>query len=143
MNLQKMNKELLEEVNYLKNQNILLYHKNMTFNKLNKRVINWASEKGILKNATPLTQIEKTEEEVAETKLAIFADFQGLEEYHNSKELKDTKEEIKDGIGDTLVTLLIQCKMQNLNPLDCLETALNVIEKRTGKMLDGKFVKDE
>lgn len=31
--------------------------------------------------------------------------------------------------------------MQNLNPLDCLETDLEVIEKRTGKMKDGQFVK--
>ena len=116
----------------------------MKFEELNKRVIKWADKKGILKNATPLAQIEKTEEEVAETKLAIFADFQGLELYYNSKDIYvDVKEEIKDGIGDTLVTLLIQCKMQNLNPLECLETALNVIEKRKGKMLDGKFVKDE
>lgn len=32
--------------------------------------------------------------------------------------------------------------MQYLNPLDCLETALSVIEKRNGKMINGKFVKD-
>ena len=53
-----------------------------------------------------------------------------------------TDEEILDGLGDTLVTILIQCKMQNLNPLDCLETALNVIEKRTGTMVNGQFVKN-
>ena len=52
------------------------------------------------------------------------------------------KDEIKDGFGGILVTILIGCKMQGLNPLDCLETALNVIEKRTGKMINGQFVKD-
>ncbi len=143
MNLQKMNKELLEEVNYLKNQNILLYHKNMTFNKLNKRVINWASEKGILKKATPLTQIEKTIEEVEETKLALIMKNQKQPQYQVNGKWTTPDEEIKDGIGDTLVTLLIQCKMQNLNPLDCLESALNIIENRTGKMINGQFVKDE
>jgi hypothetical protein len=116
----------------------------MKFEELNKRVIKWADKKGILKNATPLTQIEKTIEEVEETQLAIMHQEIGAESFINLKgDVKFVKEEIKDGIGDTLVTLLIQCKMQNLNPLDCLETALNVIEKRTGKMLDGKFVKDE
>lgn len=114
------------------------------FKELNERVINWADNKGILRNATPLAQIEKTEEEVAETKLAIFASQQEWFYFYNSKgEQKNAKHEIKDGIGDTLVTLLIQCEMQNLNPLDCLETALNVIEKRTGKMINGKFVKDK
>jgi len=33
--------------------------------------------------------------------------------------------------------------MQNLDPLDCLESALNVIEKRTGEMINGQFVKDK
>ena len=82
------------------------------FKELNERVITWASDKGILKKATPLTQHSKTQEEV------------------------------NDAIGDTLVTLLIQCRLQNLNPLDCLESALNIIEKRKGIMINGVFVKN-
>ena len=114
------------------------------FNQLNKRVINWASEKGILKKATPLTQIEKTIEEVNETKEALINQYKNIDTYINTKgKICKTQYEIKDGIGDTLVTLLIQCKMQNLNPLDCLESALNIIENRTGKMINGQFVKDE
>ncbi len=114
------------------------------FKELNERVINWADQKGILLKATPFDQIKKTIEEVDETKEALFAQKNNMFSYLNSKgKLCNTSEEIKDGIGDTLVTLLIQCKMQNLNPLDCLESALNIIEKRTGKMIDGQFVKDE
>ena len=30
-----------------------------------------------------------------------------------------------------------------LNLIECLESAYNVISKRTGKMVDGTFVKDE
>jgi hypothetical protein len=54
----------------------------------------------------------------------------------------ETDHEIKDGIGDVLVTLLIQCKMQGLDPLDCLEMAVKVIENRKGKMINGTFVKN-
>ena len=114
------------------------------FRELNKRVINWADQKGILEKSTPYDQIEKTIEEVEETELAIYWQRANHKEYLNSKGKRcNTSEEIKDGIGDTLVTLLIQCKMQNLDPLDCLESALNIIEKRKGKMINGQFVKDE
>ena len=33
--------------------------------------------------------------------------------------------------------------MQGLKLVDCLESAYNVISKRTGKMVDGQFVKDD
>lgn len=114
------------------------------FRELNKRVINWADKKGILKNATPYDQIKKTIEEVDETREAIVYQKLNEQTYFNSKgKLCNTSEEIKDGFGDILVTVLIGCKMQNLDPLDCLETSLNIIEKRTGKMVNGQFVKDE
>jgi hypothetical protein len=32
--------------------------------------------------------------------------------------------------------------MQKVNLVDCLESAYNVISKRTGKMVNGQFVKD-
>ena len=112
------------------------------FKELNKRVINWALEKGIFDKATSLDQIEKTIEEVLETKDALFADHQCYDTYNKNGKFYNTKDEIKDGFGDILVTVLIGCAMQDLNPLDCLETALNVIEKRNGKMINGKFVKD-
>jgi hypothetical protein len=116
----------------------------MDFKELNERVINWADQKGILEKATPYDQIQKTREEVFETELAIIYQKSDTQSYYNTKgKLCNTSEEIKDGLGDTLVTLLIQCKMQNLNPLYCLESALNIIEKRTGKMINGQFVKDE
>jgi len=114
------------------------------FNSLNHRVIKWASSKGILDNATPLTQMGKTIEEVEETRDALLAQSNGMNRYVNSKEeLKDTEEEILDGFGDILVTILIGCKLQNIDPLDALQEALDIIEARTGKMVNGKFVKDK
>jgi hypothetical protein len=40
------------------------------------------------------------------------------------------------------VTLIIQAKMQGLDLNECLGSAYNVISKRTGKMVNGTFVKD-
>lgn len=87
----------------------------------------WAEEKGILSKAWPLTQAIKTQEEVNELCYAI---------------LNNNRDEIKDAIGDIMVTLIIQCKMQGMDLQDCLESAYNVIKNRTGKMVGGVFVKD-
>lgn len=88
----------------------------------------WAANKGILEKATPMAQALKTLEECTELCTAIN---------------KNDRPEIIDAIGDIVVTLIIQCKMQGLSLEECLESAYNVISKRTGKMVDGQFVKDE
>ena len=87
----------------------------------------WAKEKGILEKATTMKQAEKTHEEVLELMSAIDDD--------------DT-DEIKDAIGDIMVTLIIQAKMQGMTIEECLNSAYDVISKRTGKMVDGQFKKD-
>jgi NTP pyrophosphatase (non-canonical NTP hydrolase) len=115
----------------------------MTYQELEPKVEQWAEDKGILAKATPLAQSKKTLEEVNELIEALEAQEQGLTVYTNSKgEIKNTAEEVADGIGDTIVTLIIQCKMQNLKFEDCLELAYNVIKNRTGKMQNGTFVKN-
>ena len=114
------------------------------FTELNKRVINWADDKGILDKATPLSQMSKTIEEVEETRDALFAQQNGVEFYLNGNSIKKkTEEEIMDGFGDILVTVLIGCKLQNIDPLKALDLAVGIIEGRSGKMIDGKFVKDK
>lgn len=114
------------------------------FEKLNESVIQWANDKGILDKATPLAQIRKTIEEVEETEEALIAQSDNIVMYENAKGKRvNTEEEILDGFGDILVTVLIGCKMQNIDPLDALESAYNVIAKRTGKMVGGVFVKSE
>jgi NTP pyrophosphatase (non-canonical NTP hydrolase) len=55
---------------------------------------------------------------------------------------EDNREEIKDAIGDIVVTLIIQAKMQGMTIEECLNAAYDVISKRTGKMINGQFVKD-
>lgn len=88
----------------------------------------WAEEKGILAKATPMKQAMKTQEELTELCNAI---------------LDNDRDEIKDAIGDIVVTLIIQAKMQGMTVEECLNAAYDVISKRTGKMVNGQFVKDK
>lgn len=99
----------------------------MDYNQLEALVVAWADQKGILTNGTPVGQAAKTLEEAREL--------------YNAVQNED-KEEVVDGLGDVLVTIIIQAKMQNVSLIECLEAAYNIIAKRTGKMIDGQFVKD-
>lgn len=90
-------------------------------------VLEWAKDKNILANGTTMKQAEKTHEEVLELISAID---------------EDNREEIIDALGDILVTIIIQAEMQGLKLEECLESAYNVISKRTGQMKNGTFVKD-
>lgn len=100
----------------------------MNYQDLEVLVEQWAESKGILDKATPMAQAVKTLEETTELLAAINA---------------DDKDEIIDAIGDIVVTLIIQCRMQDVLLEDCLYKAYEVISKRTGKMVNGQFVKDE
>ena len=100
----------------------------MDYFELECAVEEWAQEKGILSKATPMAQALKTLEECTELCTAINA---------------DARPEIIDAMGDIMVTLIIQAKMQDLSLEECLESAYNVIAKRTGKMVNGQFVKDK
>ena len=114
------------------------------FEELNDLVIQWADDKGILSKATSLAQIDKTIEEVLETREALFASSCGLKDYVNKKGINvDTEDEVVDGFGDVLVTVLIGCKLKGIDPLDALKKAYDVISKRSGKMINGVFVKDK
>jgi NTP pyrophosphatase (non-canonical NTP hydrolase) len=97
------------------------------YNQLEDLVIDWAKEKGILEKATPVKQAYKTLEECGELLHAIGSDNKG---------------EIIDSLGDILVTIIIQAKMQNVDLVACLESAYEVIANRTGVMKNGQFVKD-
>lgn len=111
---------------------------------LEQLVINWADEKGILSNATPLTQFSKTQEEVSELEHALDVKARGFKDFINDKGLVvSADEEIEDSIGDIVVTLIIQAKMQGLTLQQCLQSAYNVISKRKGEMRNGVFVKSE
>jgi len=98
-----------------------------SYGELEKLVIDWSREKGILERGTPIAQAGKTMEECTELMVAI---------------AMDDEHETIDALGDILVTIIIQAEMQGVSLTECLESAYNVISKRTGKMVDGQFVKD-
>jgi NTP pyrophosphatase (non-canonical NTP hydrolase) len=95
--------------------------------KLIKKVEKWADDKGILENGTFEKQALKTLEEAGELLVGVG---------------KNNKYEIKDAIGDIMVTIIIQAKMQGMDIEDCLQCAYNVISKRKGEMINGTFVKN-
>lgn len=97
------------------------------YQELETLVLAWAEEKGILQNGTTIAQAGKTMEECTELMVAIATG----DEY-----------ETMDALGDILVTIIIQAEMQGLSLTECLESAYNVITKRTGKMVNGQFQKD-
>ena len=87
----------------------------------------WAEEKGILLKGDPKTQCIKLFEEAGELSKAI---------------LKNDEPEIIDAIGDCVVVLTNLAALKGYKIEDCINAAYNVIAKRSGKMVDGNFVKD-
>lgn len=115
----------------------------MNYEQLEEKVNQWAAEKGILDKATALTQLGKTQEELDETREALLLLDSIQDDYRQHLKRSEVLAEVEDGIGDMLVTIIILSKLAGLNSVECLETAYNVIKKRTGKMENGVFVKDE
>ena len=127
--------------------------KPMNYEKLSTLVLQWGEDKGIFAKSTPLRQLDKTQEELDETRealeklessaqqdLQLELDFIDELDYPNTE--IEALEEAKDGIGDMLVTVILLAKMLNMDSVDCLHSAYNVIKKRTWKMVNGQFVKD-
>ena len=113
------------------------------FKKLKERTVNWGKSKGILDSSTPTKQAKKTQEELMELFETLTAQRNNMQFYINSKGVRvNTQEQLIDDYGDLFVTLILGAEMQHIDLLSCWETVLNVIEKRTGKMINGTFVKE-
>ena len=90
------------------------------------KIRDWAEYNGIYAKGDPKTQYIKLMEEAGEVGRAI---------------LKQDLPEIKDGIGDMVVVLTNLAELCDLSIEECVESAYEVISKRTGKMENGTFVK--
>jgi NTP pyrophosphatase (non-canonical NTP hydrolase) len=110
-------------------------------NELEQLVIEWAADKGIFEKATPYKQAQKTLEECGELLYAVGKQDNARIE-GDIDGLVDATEEAKDALGDIAVTIIIGAKMQGFTLEECLQSAYDVIKKRTGKMVNGQFVKD-
>ena len=87
----------------------------------------WAKERGLYEKGDPKTQYIKLMEETGEIGRAI---------------LKNDTAEIIDGIGDAVVVLTNLAELCGVPIEECIQEAYNVISRRTGKMVNGTFVKD-
>ena len=100
----------------------------MNFEELQELVIDWAYERNIIDVKKTPKQFMKVTEELGELAEGINKDNQG---------------QIEDSLGDILVTLIILSKDLDVDLLDCLKGAYGVIKDRTGKTVNGVFVKEE
>ena len=113
-------------------------------NELERLVLAWGESKGILSKSSPEKQFSKTLEEVWELELAMINQSLGNKTMTTKKgDTVNTENEIKDSIGDICVTLILLARLQGTSLTECLNQAYEVISKRTGKMINGVFVKSE
>jgi NTP pyrophosphatase (non-canonical NTP hydrolase) len=91
------------------------------------KIRDWAEYRGIYAEGDPKTQYIKLMEEAGELGRAI---------------LKQNRGEQMDAIGDMVVVLTNLSELLDMSIEECVESAYEVISKRTGKMINGTFVKD-
>jgi len=100
----------------------------MNYEELELLVIKWASDRQIIPNATPVSQLLKAVSEMGE-----LCDAEG----------KKDLSAIKDAVGDIVVCLINYCALHNTNITECLTDAYNEIKDRKGILMkDGTFVKE-
>ncbi|WHI59017.1 MazG-like family protein [Mammaliicoccus lentus] len=97
-------------------------------NNLIKQVEQWSIDKGLDKGNS-FTQYAKSSEEMGEVAAAL---------------CRNDIDELRDGIGDVIVTLVILAQQNNMTLYECLEQAYEEIKDRTGVMSkDGSFIKEQ
>ena len=100
----------------------------MSYAEVEMKVVQWGEARGIVQNATAMSQAIKTLEETTELLDAI-----------NKKNLDETK----DAIGDIVVTLIMVCAVLDVDLVQCLGGAYNEIKDRKGYLTkEGVFVKN-
>ena len=93
-----------------------------------QKIRDWAGERGLYTKGDTKTQFCKLMEEAGELGRAV---------------LKNDNAEFVDAIGDMVVVLTNMAHLGGTTIEECIDTAYEVISKRTGKMVNGTFVKDE
>ena len=92
------------------------------------KIRSWAQDRGLYSQGNANTQYIKLQEEAGELAKAL---------------LEDNQPEVIDAIGDMVVVLTNLAHMYGWKIERCIDIAYDVIRKRTGKMINGTFVKDE
>ena len=94
-------------------------------NELVELVEQWAKNKALDK-ADPSKQMLKVVEETGEVAAAL---------------ARNDQDALRDGIGDVAVTIIILALQNDMDLYECLNCAYDEIKGRTGKMVNGVFVK--
>lgn len=122
----------------------------MNFEDLKDKVLCWADDKDLLHAENADKQFMKFIEEVFEFKTEFnvwglykkFKHDKNIEQDFSIKE-HDVWMSMKDEMGDIFVTLIILCEQIGIDPVKCLEMAYEKIKDRSGKTINGTFVKEE
>ena len=126
------NKALSNFTNRTPDSNVDMFILESTNNKPTDKMFDlirtWAKDRGLYDEGNSHTQYVKLQEEAGELAKAL---------------LKNDKPEIIDAIGDMVVVLTNLAHLEGVDIETCIATAYEVINKRTGKMINGTFVKDE
>lgn len=95
---------------------------------MKEKILNWAKERNLLNPLNKQKQFIKLIEEIGELAQGI---------------AKNDIVQIIDSIGDVQVVLIILSEIYNIDSDKCLESAYETIKNRTGKTVNGIFIKDE
>ncbi|WP_435373958.1 MazG-like family protein [Staphylococcus nepalensis] len=95
-------------------------------NELIKQVEQWSIDKDLHK-ADPTRQALKVWEESGEVGAALS---------------RNKLDDLKDGIGDTVVTLIILAQQYGWSLQECLQYAYDEIKDRRGETKNGTFIKE-
>lgn len=98
----------------------------LTVDQLIKQVEQWSIDKDLHKS-DPNRQALKVWEESGEIGAALS---------------RGNLDALKDGIGDTVVTLIILAQQHGWSLQECLEFAYDEIKGRKGKTVNGTFIKE-
>ena len=95
-------------------------------NELIKNIEQWSIDRGLDKGNKD-KQALKFYEEAGEVAAAI---------------LRNDMHELKDGIGDSVVTLIILAQQYGTDIETCLQQAHDEIKGRKGRLVDGTYIKE-
>ena len=75
------------------------------------------------------------------------SDRQALKFYEEAGEIgaalsRNRMDDLKDGIGDTIVTLIILAQQHGMTIEECLQYAYDEISQRKGRTINGTFIKE-
>ena len=124
------------------------FSENTIFEELEEKVLDWAKDKDLLHEDIAEKQFSKFMEEVFEFRdewLLYVHEYNKIDygEADNEPVVTEYRHGMKLEMGDIFVTLIILCDQLNLDPVDCLGRAYEKIKDRTGKTINGTFVKSE